>query len=204
MKLKLFLILGLFFSLPVFSQTDSLLMSLGSEEQQALLPEKMLFTQRMIWGEHGLARSSNLYPLTSESRTRELKLRRKMLVTHQVLGFATLAGMVAQGIVGAQLYKNGGHNLKDLHEGLGALVNTTYFTTAAMSLFAPPPMVNRDKGFTSIRAHKWLAAIHLTGMITTNILAGQIENNPGLKSTHRAVALTTFGTFAAAMMVIKF
>lgn len=203
MKVNLSLVLALIISLPVFSQTDSLLLSLGNEEQTPLLPEKMLFTQRMIWGEKGLARAANLYELTPESRAKELKLRRTMLVTHQVMGFATLAGMVAQGIVGAQLYKNGGHNLKEVHEGLAAAVNATYATTAVMSLFAPPPMISRDKGFTSIRAHKWLAAIHLSGMIATNILADQLENNYKLRPAHRAAAYTTFASFAAAMLVIK-
>lgn len=204
MKITSLLILTFCISFSAFSQTDSLLLSLSTEEQTPLLPEKMLFTQRMIWGEKGLARTANLYELTPESRTKELKLRRTMLVTHQVLGFATLAGMVAQGIVGAQLYKNGGRDLRDVHEGLAALVNTTYGATAVMSLFAPPPMVSRDKGFTSIRAHKWLAAVHLSGMIATNILAGQIENNYKLKPAHRAAAFTTFASFAAAMIVIKF
>ena len=73
-----------------------------------------------------------------------------------------------------------------------------------MSLFAPPPMVNRDKGISSIRLHKWLAVVHLTGMLATNILASQVEHHPELKPYHRAAAYTTFASFAAAMIVIKF
>jgi hypothetical protein len=44
----------------------------------------------------------------------------------------------------------------------------------------------------------------MSGMIATNILAGQIENNPDLKSVHRAVAFTTFAAYTAAVVVIKF
>jgi hypothetical protein len=65
-------------------------------------------------------------------------------------------------------------------------------------------LLNRDRGFTSIRAHKWLAAVHLSGMIATNILAGQLHQPPTLRPVHRAAALTTFAAFTAAMIVIKF
>jgi hypothetical protein len=41
-------------------------------------------------------------------------------------------------------------------------------------------------------------------MIATDILAAQLESNPDLKPYHRAAAFTTFGAFAASMIVIKF
>jgi hypothetical protein len=171
----------------------------------SLLPKKMLFTQRIFWGEHGLLRGAS--PLTAVNREKELKLRRGMLVTHQVLGFVTLGGMVGQGIVGAKLYNATGNNyrnLKDLHEGLGAAVNFTYSTTAIMSLFAPPPLINRDKKASSIRIHKWLAVLHMSGMIATNVLAGMIQDHPNLKPYHRAAAYTTFASYGAAVIAIKF
>jgi len=127
-----------------------------------------------------------------------------MLITHQILGFTTLAGMVGQAIVGPKLYNDpGNRSLKQTHEALAFAVNTTYSLTALMALFAPPPMIQRDKGVTSIRLHKWLAVVHLSGMIATNILASQLESNPSLKPYHRAAAYTTFASFAAAMLVIK-
>ncbi len=46
----------------------------------------------------------NSAPLTLEQREKELKLRRKMLTVHQTIGFITLGGMIAQGLLGAQLY----------------------------------------------------------------------------------------------------
>lgn len=75
---------------------------------------------------------------------------------------------------------------------------------AITSLLAPPPMVNRDKKITSLRLHKWLSIVHMSGMIATNVLAGMAEENVKYKSAHRAAAYTAFASFAAAMVVIKF
>lgn len=171
----------------------------------SLLPQKMLFTQRIFWGEKGLLRP--ISPLNVANRTKELKLRRGMLVTHQILGFATLGGMIGQGIVGSRLYNASGNNyrnLKDIHEGLGAAVNITYSTTAFMSLFTPPPLINRDKKISSIRIHKWLSIIHMSGMIATNILAERAGDSQKMRNLHRAAAYTTFASFGAAVIAIKF
>jgi hypothetical protein len=182
-------------------------MNQAGQEKTKLLPDKIIFTQRLLWGEKGLMRSFNAFELTPEKRQHELKVRRTMLVTHQILGFATLGGMIAQGFVGSKLYKATGsdyQSLKDTHEALATAVEIGYFTTASMSLFAPPKMLNERKGYSSIKLHKVLAMVHFTGMVTTMILAGQLESNPSLKPYHRAAAFTTFGAFAASMIVIKF
>jgi hypothetical protein len=177
-------------------------MNQASPAKESLLPGKIMFTQRIFWGEKGLMRSFNAFELTPEKRQKELKLRRNMLVAHQIVGFATLGGMVAQGIVGAQLYK--GKDVKPLHEGLATAIEIGYFSTAGLSLFAPPKMLNERKGYSSIKLHKILAMVHFSGMITTMVLAGQLESNYNLKPWHRAAAYTTFGAFAASMIVIKF
>lgn len=174
-----------------------------STEAPALLPEKMIFTQRLLWGDNGAMRKFKRFELTPSKRQEELKVRRFMLVAHQVIGLATLGAMVGQGIVGAKLYQ-GDYKLKDTHEALAAIVNTGYFTTAGLSLFAPPKAVDERKGFSSIKAHRYLAAVHLTGMIMTNILAGQLEEHPNLRKVHRAAAYSAFGAYAAAVLVIKF
>ncbi len=187
---------------------DNLLDEITAADKEVvpLLPTRMILTQRLLWGKHGMMRNFNTFELTPEKRQNELKIRRTMLVTHQVLGFATLGGMIAQGFVGAKLYNKGGENIKDLHENLGAAVNIGYFSTAALSLFAPPKMVNERKGYSSIKVHKWLALVHMTAMIATNVLAGQIEgpNAATYKPYHRAAAYTAFGAFAASMIIIKF
>lgn len=176
-------------------------------QKEKLLPDKILFTQRIFWGEKGLMRTFNAFELTPEKRMKELKVRRTMLVTHQIMGMLTLGGMIAQGFVGAKLYHATGsdyQNIKDTHEALATAVEIGYFSTASLSLFAPPKMLNERKGYSSIKLHKVLAMVHFTGMITTMVLAGQLESNPDLKPWHRAAAFTTFGAFTASMIVIKF
>jgi hypothetical protein len=205
MKFLFVFTLTVLLSLGGFAQTDSLLNSLQTTEtnKQELFPKKILFTQKLVWGPHGLFRGGN--EVTAETRNRDMHIRRKMLVAHQVLGFATLAGFIGQAIVGPKLYNDPkNRSLRSTHETLAATVNATYSLTAIMSLFAPPPLIQRDRGFTSIRLHKWLAVAHLTGMLATNILAGQLEQHPNLRSYHRAASYVTFASFAAAMVVIKF
>ena len=165
--------------------------------EQRLLPDRMLFTQRLLWGEKGVMRNFNAYELTLENRERELKLRRKFLVAHQLLGYVTLAGMIAQGVMGGQLY-NGKYNLYKTHKTLGTIVSATYFTTAGLSLFAPPPLISEKKGLSSTRAHKWLATVHFSAMVATNALADD------RKKWHRAAAYTAFASYATAMVVLTF
>ncbi len=187
---------------------DSLLMDLNSSiptENVSLLPERMLITQRLLWGQNGLYRKIGIAPkvLTNESRAKELKVRRTMFRIHQAVGLATAAGMIAQGFVGAKLYNNYSDKTKDLHEGLATGVNIGYATTALMAFTSPPPFINRKK-FDNIKLHKYLSYVHLTGMITTNVLAGQLDGNSKLKSIHRAAAFTTFGAYLLAIGTIKF
>jgi len=167
-------------------------------EKVQLLPEKMVFTQRLLWGEKGLLRKINWAPLTLEQREKELKLRRKMLTVHQTIGFITLGGMIAQGLLGTQLY-NQKFELYETHNMVGNLTSISYFTGAGLSLFAPPPLSNnKNKGLSSAKAHKYLASLHFTAMTATNLLA---EHN---KKLHRASAFTAFGAYAAAILVFKF
>lgn len=213
-KLTLFLFLA--FSMAVSAQenaADSLLNDLMTDVEPAtsdLLPERMLITQRMLWGQNGLYRKIGIAPktLTAASRERELKARRNMFRVHQTLGLVTAAGMLAQGIVGSKLYKPGGYSdqLKRTHEGIATGINIGYFTTALMSFTAPPPMVNRKK-FDNIKLHKILSYVHLSGMIATNVLSKQIDGNSNpanIKKWHRAAAFTTFGAYTAAIATIKF
>ena len=209
----LFLVVSLILIVSAFesqAQVDSLQinnllndLTSASTDSVKLLPDHFLFTQRLLWGHKGLMRNVNYFQLSPEERQKELKIRRAMLSTHQVLGFATIGAMVAQGIVGVKLY-NGNIGLKDTHEALAAGVNFGYFTTASLALFAPPKLLDERKGYSSIKVHKALAIIHLSGMIVTNILAGELESHPNLRPYHRAAAFTAFGAFAASMIIIKF
>ena len=186
-------------------QGGSLLDELSDTQEApvALLPNRMVFTQRLLWGNKGLMRNFDYFALTPEKRQRELKVRRGMLVAHQVMGFVTLGTMIAQGIIGSKLYR-GDYQLLSAHQAVAVGVNATYFTTAGLSLLAPPKVVDERRGYSSIKLHKLLAIAHLTGMVATNVLAGQLEHHPELRPYHRAAAFTAFGTFAASIIVIKF
>ncbi len=187
--------------------TDLLAGLTDSTEAQPLLPQKMLFTQRAFWGPKGLLRTMNMAPLTAEGRIHELKIRRKMLVAHQIGGFVTLAGFVVQGLLGAKLYNAQGQEYVDTkrwHERSATFINIAYGTTLALSLTTPPPAVGPRKGFTTIKLHKYLAVVHLTGMVATNILAGMINEHYNLKPWHRAAAYTTFGAYAASIVALTF
>ncbi|WP_460914030.1 hypothetical protein [Spirosoma areae] len=189
------------------STADLLAGLTDSTETISLLPHKMLFTQRAFWGPKGLLRTMKIAPLTSEGRAHELKVRRTMLVTHQIGGFVTLAGFVVQGLLGAKLYNAKGQDYVDTkvwHERSATFINIAYGTTLALSLTTPPPIVGTRKGFTTIKLHKYLAIVHLTGMVVTNILARKIEDNSSLKPYHRAAAYTTFGAYAASVLALTF
>ena len=183
-----------------FSQEKELFDLIITDENATpqLLPERMIFTQRIFWGEKGILRKTGIAPLNLKNREKELKLRRSFLKTHQILGYATLGTMIAQGIIGGKLY-NGDYSLYKTHKTMGKVVNAGYFTGAALSLFSPPPLTNKKtKGFSSIKAHKFLANIHFTAMILTNVVA---DDN---KKAHKAAAYTAFASYATAVIVFKF
>lgn len=175
-----------------FEEFDNLII----EEKPSLLPDKMIVTQRLLWGDNGLLRKLGVAKLNIENREEELILREKMLKTHQILGYVTFAGMIAQGIIGGKLY-NGDYSLYETHKTLGKVVSATYFTGAGLSIFSPPPLISREKeGLNNIKVHKILANIHVPAMIMTNVLSD--EN----KKEHRAAAYTAFASYTLAMVSI--
>ena len=142
--------------------------SLINQEKPSLLPEKMLITQRVLWGEKGLLRKTGIVKLSLENREKELIIREKMLKAHQIIGYITFAGMIYQGILGGKLY-NGDYSVYETHKTLGKVVTATYFTGAGLSLFTPPPLVSRKKeGLNNIRLHKILANVHVPAMIAVS------------------------------------
>lgn len=199
--MKKILLIFIVFSIAInYSQEKEDLFSLISEEQNQieLLPERMVFTQSLLWGKNGLFRKTGISPLNIENREKELKIRKTMLTAHQVLGYVTLVSMVAQGIIGGKLY-NGQDDLYNTHKTMGNIVNVGYFTGAGLSLFAPPPLINKKvKGFNSIKAHKILATIHFSSMVATNYYKDKNKDN------HKAAAYTAFASYATAVLVIKF
>lgn len=201
MKLNTLLFTVFLISTFSFSQEkDDLFNMIEQEDDQIeLLPEKMIFTQSLLWGKKGLLRKTGISPLNLENRQKELKIRKTMLTTHQAIGYLTLASMIAQGIIGGKLY-NGDESLRSTHNTMGKVVNIGYFTGAGLSLFSPPPLINKkkSKGFDSVKAHKILATVHFSAMVATNHYKYRD------KKIHKAAAYTAFASYATAVIVLKF
>ena len=200
-KVKFLFYIFLLWSTLSYSQGEDLFNSLRQEttKDESLLPNRMIFTQRALWGNNGLLRKAGIFPLNVEKREKELKLRRSMLKIHQIIGYLTLAGMVTQGFLGGKLYNNWERGLYNTHKTVGNLTSISYFTGAGLSLFAPPPLINKkSKGFSSIKAHKYLASVHFSAMLSTNIFKNRN------KQIHKISAYTAVGSFAAAVLVFNF
>ena len=178
--------------------------SLINSEKPTLLPEKMLISQRVLWGEKGLLRKTGIVKLSLENREKELVVREKMLKAHQIIGYITFAGMIYQGILGGKLY-NGDYSVYEAHKTLGKVVTVSYFTGAGLSLFTPPPLVNRKReGLSNIRLHKILANVHVPAMIVTNIYADKQYEKRSYKEIHKASAYTAVASYTLAMFTIIF
>ena len=200
-RVKFLFCIFLLWSTFSFSQGEDLFSSIRQEtaKDESLLPNRMIFTQRALWGNNGLLRKAGIFPLNVEQREKELKLRRSMLKIHQVIGYLTLAGMVTQGFLGGKLYNNWERGLYNTHKTVGNLTSISYFTGAGLSLFSPPPLINKkSKGFSSIKAHKYLASVHFSAMLATNIFKNRN------KQIHKISAYTAVGSFAAAVLVFNF
>lgn len=177
------------------------------EAPPVLLPDRMIFTQRWIYGEKGLLRLSGLVPLTLENRQKEMKWRRGMLFTHQLVGYATLASMLGTAATGFLLYKHISPDIftKDIHEGFVSFTNAGYIAGAALAFLAPPALISRSGGkWDSIDWHKMFAVFHITGMITTNILSEYANQGPTWKRAHAISGGLTALSFTAAFVSIKF
>ena len=176
--------------------------SLINIEKPNLLPEKMLITQRILWGEKGLFRKTGIAELSIENREKELIVREKMLKAHQIIGYITFAGMIYQGILGGKMY-NGDYSVYDTHKTLGKIVSASYFTGAGLSLFTPPPLVSREReGLNNIKLHKIFANIHVPAMIITNVYADKQHDADKYREIHKVSAYTAFASYSFAMISI--
>jgi len=180
--------------------------SLVAVRKRRLLPKNISLIERAFWGESGVFRATGIAPLTPESRKAELEVRRIMLTAHQTAGIATLGLMIATVIVG-QRYLDGDFTLYDTKRTLGNATVIAYMTTAAFSLFSPPPAVRRDE-WNTISTHKLFAVIHFTGMILTPILANRIASPNGDYNQkvrmHQTAAYITTAAFSASIISLAF
>ena len=192
-------------------QPDSLPVSVVRRPR--LLPENLGFFERNLWTEHGLFRSLGIAsPLTPESRRSELKLRRTMLVAHEVSGFVTLGLMVTTVYYGQKVlneyYTSNYRPLLSKHTQFVDATIATYSITALLSLLSPPPVIRRDE-ISTVSIHRALAWVHVTGMILTPIIAAIAKKGRGATDMsvlriHQISGYITTAAFAASMIVVTF
>jgi hypothetical protein len=82
-------------------------------------------------------------------------------------------------------------------------------STAAMSTFAPPPLIRRDE-WNTVSTHKLFAIFHFSGMVAQPILAIMASNSRDLEQirtlrrAHQIVGYFTLAALAAAMLTLTF
>ena len=200
------------------SEDDLLLQELGANSiKQSLLTEGMGLIRSSLWGEKGFMRRFDYFKLTTDNRERELIVRRRMLQTHQALGFVALGGMISSCITGQLLINS--HNgdrslkLKTLHDVSVTTTMISYGATALLQLLAPPPVIIRkNKGWSNMKAHRTLAYLHFSGMVLTPIAGRLIYGSASLangdsdklRNFHQVSGYITTALFAGAVIVMKF
>ena len=171
-----------------------------------LLPQNISVLEKALWGEEGFFRTTGLAaPLTPQSRTSELSLRRGMLVAHQIGGFVTLGFMVSAVYAGQQII-NGNSGYRPYHSAFVAGTIASYSLTGALALLSPPPVIRRDEMSTTT-IHKTLAWVHAAGMIITPILGSMIghrSTNLQKEHLHQISGYVTTATFLASLIVVTF
>jgi hypothetical protein len=132
-----------------------------------------------------------------------VKLRRKMLLTHQALGFITLGALLATNIIGTLHFEdkfNGDHTdiYKNAHLGLGIASSAVFAATAATALFAPNPYPKPIK-FDTAFIHKASMAVAAACFVTQLILGPITAVSEGklyqkdLALAHTVVGWSAFG-----------
>ncbi len=174
--------------------------SLPPVVKRNLLPQKMSFVERGIWGENGVLRSIGVAsPLTPEARKCELNVRRIMLTVHQVGGFVTL-GLMGTAAYFGQKVIDGDRSARYNHFTFVYATLGSYATTGALSVLSPPPLIRRDE-FSTTTIHKTLAWLHFAGMVVTPLLArGRLT--PERERIHQVSAYVTTAIFATSLLVI--
>tara|TARA_Y100001970_G_scaffold291635_1_gene429545 strand:+ start:1320 stop:1967 length:648 start_codon:yes stop_codon:yes gene_type:complete len=173
-------------------------------QEEIGLPDNMPYTKSLIWGEEGLFRKWDIGP---DTRIEELKLRRKMLQTHQWLGVITLTGLAYQYSVGKKLYDDNGSTYWDKHydnhKAMGYFTYTTYMTGASLAIFAPPAR-KYDSEFSSIKLHRTLAILHFSAMVAQPFLAKNAVKNgkqyDDLMDAHLKAGTVAFFTLSLDML----
>ena len=159
---------------------------------------------KLLWGKSGLLRKLNLAP---DNRKDELKLRVRMLQTHQKLALASLGLVAYQSNLGNKML-DGDYSYYEDHKKFSRIAWVTYMTSASLSYFAPPAL-KYEKKISSMKIHSLLSYVHLTGMMAAPILGVNIVKSSDYDKAvrlHQNVALVTLGslTISALLTILPY
>ncbi len=147
---------------------------------------------------------------------RQSKRRRNMLLAHQTLGFATLAGLLATCVVGQlnyyDKYQSGDFTgrYQDAHLYLSATTSVLFTTTGLLALLAPNPYPKPLK-FDTVMVHRVAMAMATAGMVTQIILGsltattqvGKLDQ-PTLALAHVVTGYATLGFMTVGTLSLLF
>lgn len=132
-----------------------------------------------------------------------IEARQGKLQTHQKLGMATMALMLATMLTSDEAKSS------DVHKYLGMATGAMYWTTAYYSLSAPDVEGTKDSGSSKI--HKSLAWIHVPLMAVVPVLGylrkedlNHHRKSSGIVKSHESLASVAFLSFMAAGLTMYF
>ncbi len=148
----------------------------------------------------------------------QVKIRRRVLVSHQVIGFVTLAAMAATVVLGQVNYvaRYGSFNngmdydrYNNAHLGLSIATSGLFTTLGVLGLAAPNPYPKPIK-LDAALVHKVTMALATAGMVTQLILgplttyySGQLEQR-NMALGHVITGYATFGFMTAGVLAYVF
>jgi hypothetical protein len=146
---------------------------------------------------------------------RSAQLRRKLLLSHQAIGFATLGVLAATMVLGTLEYvdKYGGGDDSGIyynaHLGLAVTSGGLFAATGILALAAPNPYPKPIK-FDPALVHKIAMAVATAGMVTQFVLGPVIAAREGqldqrnLALAHLITGWGTFGFMGAGVLAYVF
>jgi hypothetical protein len=146
---------------------------------------------------------------------RSVKVRRQLLVSHQVLGFITLGALAATLVIGQLNYQDKYARGNDTgqyyvyHEGLGIGTAGLFAATGIVALAAPNPYPKPIK-FDSAFVHKGAMLLATIGMAAQIVLGPIIATREGkldqrdYAMAHLVTGYATFGFMTAGVLAYVF
>jgi hypothetical protein len=136
---------------------------------------------------------------------RQVKLRRRMLLVHQVLGWVTAAALGGTTVFGQLNFNDqfggppgsGKGTFTGVHLGFGVATTALFALTGALAIFAPNPYpkpIHFDTGLVH-KISMLVAAIGMTAQLVLGPITGAFRGQPAQKDlaiAHTVVGYTTY------------